>query len=129
MDLFFPNPDEERLPPEQVRLLHLRAEPWPDARRVKILIEITPFEKRPSLEISLADASGGEVASAHILETMVRQLEINLHLRTPAPAGEVYSLSATLYYQKPPTQSEEMAPAAEPVVVDRRQIQFVIAAA
>ena len=60
---------------------------------------------------------------------MARRLEINLHLRTPAPAGEVYSLSATLYYQKPPTQGEEMDHPAEPVVVDHRPIQFVIASA
>ncbi len=128
MDLFFPNPDEERLPPEQVRLLDLRAEPWPDAKRVKVLIEITPFEKRPSLEISLTDASGSQVASANILETMARRLEINLHLRAPAPAGEVYSLSATLYYQKPPTQGGEIDYPAEPLVVDHRQISFSITA-
>lgn len=129
MDIFFQNPDDKRLPPEQVRLLVLRAEPWPDAQRVKVHIEITPFETPPSLEVNLTDASGNEAARTSILETMAQRLEINLHLRQPAPTGETYTLSVLLYYQKPAAEGEDIDQLNQPWEIDRRQITFQIAAA
>ena len=127
MEVFFNDPNELRLPPEEVRLRALIAEPWPDGRRVKVSLEIDPFQKRPSADLVITNAAGDEVARANILETISRRLEVNLHLRQDNPAGE-YQLVAVLYYQKLPAADEPASQEAlpEPLVVDRRQTSFTI---
>src|SRR5690242_3283114 len=40
-------PPEDGLPPQQIRVQTLRAEPWPeDSRRVRIHLDMTPFLER-----------------------------------------------------------------------------------
>jgi hypothetical protein len=127
MDLFFTDLNEVPLPPEEVRLRDLRAEPWPNGRRVKVSLEIEPFQKRPSADLVIRNAAGEEVASANILETISRKLEINLHLREANPSGE-YTLAVVLYYQKLDAYGEEGGQdnLPEPLVVDRKQVSFTI---
>ena len=125
MDIFFQDPNDIPLPPEEVRLRELRGEPWPDGRRVKVYLELTPFQKRPSAEISLADPDGNEAAHASILETIARKMELNLHLPQASPPGE-YTLSVTVYFQKLPTQEQPEAPLPEPLIVDRGQVLIQI---
>lgn len=126
MEIFFQNPNEVPLPPEEVRLRSLHAEPWSDGRRVKIYLEIEPFQKRPSAELSIVNAAGESVAQASILETMARKLELNLHLRQAEP-GEEYTLLAVLYYQKLPNADQDpIELPAERLIVDRKQVSFKI---
>jgi len=122
LDIFFPDPNDPPLPPEEVRLRDLRAEPSPDGARVKVFLELTPFLKRPCAEVTLNDPDGAEVASTAILEAISRQMEFNLHLPSDSPGGE-YSLQVTLYYQKLPTAEQPDAPMPEPLVVDRQLIK------
>ena len=127
MEIFFQDPNEIPLPPEAVRLVDLRADPQPGGKRLKVHLEITPFQKRPSAELTLTDPAGEQVAQASILETMARKLELNLHLRYASPAGK-YTLTATLYYQTPPSQGEDgsLIPPGEPIIVDRRSLSILI---
>ena len=125
MDIFFPDPNDPPLPPEAVRLRNLRAEPWPDGRHVKILLELTPFQKLPSAEIFLIGSEDQEVARTSILETISRKLELNLHLKPGSPAG-TYTLHVTVYYQHLPTAEQPGASLPEPLVVDRSQVSFHI---
>ena len=53
MDAFFLDPDVERLPPESTRITDLRAVPLADNRRVHIWLELTPFQERPEIELTL----------------------------------------------------------------------------
>ncbi|OGO72647.1 MAG: hypothetical protein A2Z49_05080 [Chloroflexi bacterium RBG_19FT_COMBO_56_12] len=127
MDIFFKDPNEIPLPPEEVRLSALKAEPWPDGRRVRIYLEVDPFQKRPCADLIITNAAGEEVARANILETISRKIEINMHLREAEPGGE-YNVQAVVYYQKLPSVSEESGPqeSLEPLVVDRGQTSFTI---
>ena len=88
MDIFFQDPGDVPLPPEEVRVREFRAEPWMDGRRVRIILEVDPFQKRPNAGVSIVDTTGNEVAQASIIETIARKMEINLHLRHDEPAGE-----------------------------------------
>lgn len=127
MDIFFKDLNEIPLPPEGVRLQELKAEPWPDGRRVKVYLEVDPFQKRPSADLVITNAAGEEVASANILESINRKMEINMHLREAQPGGE-YNLQAVVYYQKLPPVDEESGPQEppEPLIVDRGQTSFTI---
>jgi hypothetical protein len=125
MDIFFPDPNDPALPPEAVRLRNLRAEPWPDGRHVKVLLELTPFQKLPSAEIFLTGPGDQEAARTSILETISRKMELNLHLKPGSPSGD-YTLHVTLYYQHLPTAEQPDAPIPEPLIVDSGQYSFNI---
>jgi len=117
MDFFLSKDGLERAVPEETKIISLKAKPRSDGRRVLVNIEITPFQKRPSLEVKLYSANGEEVASTNILETMGFKLEFTMHIR-----GEIhnpYTLIANLYYLEGPqaepyTISFDVHPSSEP---------------
>jgi hypothetical protein len=69
-------------------------------------IEMSLFEKRPHLVVTLTDSNGEEVSTASFVEPMNFKLEFTLHLRTE-PAEGPLDLEARLYYPD--------GPEAEPV--------------
>ncbi|HLE14970.1 MAG TPA: hypothetical protein VI776_09490 [Anaerolineales bacterium] len=109
MDIFFQDPSDIPLPPEEVRIRQLLAAPWPDNRRVRVVLEITPFQKRPNGEVRILDSLGEEVAALSIVEALDPNMEFTLHLRAPETAGR-YTATAVIYYY------EEQDP--EPAQVD-----------
>ncbi len=126
MDIFFQDPHEIPLPPDEVRIRELRAELLPDGQRVRIYFELDPFQKRPSAELAISDANGVPLAHASVIESMVRKIELTMHLRTPG-APFPYRLAASIYYLAPlPEAGRELDPAdtAPPQVIDRKTIQF-----
>ena len=101
MDFFFPEDNLNRMTPEETRITSLSAEPYPDGYRLHVNIEMTPFQKRPHLEVTLNDCDGVEVASTTIVEPMGWKIEFTMHIR-----GELknpYTLEATLFYPDGPT--------------------------
>ncbi|MGC8855581.1 MAG: hypothetical protein ACP5QU_02175, partial [Anaerolineae bacterium] len=100
MQFFFPE-DLNRLAPEEVHITALTAEPYADGRRVHVNIEMTPFEKRPHLELTITNASGEELANVSIVEPMSWKLELTMHLR-----GDLlnpHNLEALLFYPEGPS--------------------------
>ena len=96
-----PEDDLQRAVPEETQITSLSAEPYADGRRVRVNILITPFQKRPYIEVTLKDADGHEVASTSIVEPLSWKLEFTMHLR-----GEIinpFTLSAKLYYPEGPS--------------------------
>jgi hypothetical protein len=109
VDIFFQDPAEMPLPPDEVRIRALRADPWPDGRRVRIYLEVDPFQKRPSVEIVITDSQGERVSQTSVIESMARNMNFNMHLRQAQPGGQ-YTVSAVLFYSDPfpePNQNEE----------------------
>jgi hypothetical protein len=100
MEIMFSDPAETPLPPSEARILALRAEPWPDGRRVFVEIETTPFQQRPNLHIVVYDSDGQEVASAGAMQIRERQIELTIHLRRAETKGQ-YQVSAYLAYADP----------------------------
>ncbi len=91
-------PPEDGLPPQEVRVQTLRAEPWPeDPRRVRIHLEMTPFRERPNIDVLIADENGDEVSSITIIESIDARMAFTMHLRGNYKIG-TFTLSARLYY-------------------------------
>ncbi|CAG0987837.1 hypothetical protein ANAEL_02122 [Anaerolineales bacterium] len=100
MDFFLPEDNLTRATPEETRITQLSAQPYPDGYRLHVNMEITPFQKRPYIEVTLCDVEGDEVASTNIVEPLGWKLEFTMHIR-----GELhnpYTLSARLYYPEGP---------------------------
>jgi hypothetical protein len=124
MDFFLPEDHLQRATPGETRITSLTAEPYSDGYRLRVNIEMTPFQQRPHLEVVLNDANRNEVASASIVEPMGWKLEFTMHIR-----GELknpYTLEAKLFYPdgpasepqtfqfsvEPPASSEQSKPDA-----------------
>ena len=100
MDFFFPEDNLQRMTPEETHITSLSAEPYPDGYRLRVNIEVTPFQKRPYLEVTLSDADGEEIASSSIVEPLTWKLEFTMHIR-----GELknpYTIEAKLFYPDGP---------------------------
>lgn len=114
MDFFFAEDNLNRMTPEETHITSLSAEPYPDGYRLRVNIQITPFQKRPHIEVTLKDANGAEVASASIVEPMGWKLEFTMHIRAEGLKNP-YTLEAKLYYPdgpaaKPQTFSFDVKP-------------------
>lgn len=104
MDFFLPEDHLQRATPEETRITSLTAEPYPDGYRLRVNIGMTPFQKRPHLEVVLTDSNGDEVASSTIVEPLGWKIEFTMHIR--GELNNPYTLQATLFYPE--------GPAAEP---------------
>ena len=126
MDIFFQDQDETRLPPEQVRLIQSQITPLHGTNRVKVFLELTSFIKRPNIEIILSNGTGKVVAQTSILETMLRKLEITMHMGESEPGNE-YTFESIVYYQKLPEPSDTpvVVPLPDPMIVDHRTAKFI----
>lgn len=97
MDVFFADPSDVPVPPEEVRIREFAVEPWSDGRRLKVTLTVTPFQKHPSGEVTVSDAHGTVVANANIIETIDPNMEITMHLRGEVTPG-AYSAAVQLFY-------------------------------
>ena len=127
MDIFFQDQDETRLPPEQVRLIQIQIMPLNGSGRVKVFLELTPFIKRPNIEITISNPAGKVIAHTSILETMLRKLEITMHMCEFEPGNE-YAVESIVYYQKLPEPGDvtEDVPLPDPMIVDQHITKFIL---
>jgi hypothetical protein len=98
MEFFINDPNIERTPPAETRLLDLQAKPDPDGKRLRVVLSLTPFQQRPVIELSLTDSAGTIVASASIIEPVGWKLELTLHIRKTGMNNGKYTLAASLTY-------------------------------
>jgi hypothetical protein len=129
MDIFFQDPTEVPLPPAEVRIRELTAEPWPDGKRVRVYFEVDPFQKRPNAEIVILDVNQEEKARLNVIETMDRKMEFTMHLRGADTRGS-YAVAAVLYYNPEASEDEpgegEEVPPGKPQIIDRAITNFDI---
>lgn len=104
MDFFLPEDHLQRATPEETRITFLSAEPYPDGYRLRVNLEMTPFQQRPHLEVVLSDADHEEVASSTIVEPLSWKIEFTMHIR--GELNNPYTVEAKLFYPE--------GPAAEP---------------
>ena len=98
MEFFINDPNINRYSPAETHLLDLRANPDLDGKRLRVALDLTPFQQRPIIELDLTDSTGNEVASASIIEPVGWKLELTLHIRKAGPTNGIYELAASLSY-------------------------------
>jgi hypothetical protein len=105
MDFFFPEDHLDRMTPEETHITALSVEPYPDGRRLHVNIEMTPFQQRPHLDITLNNGNGDEVATASVVEPMTFKIEFTMHIR-----GDLlnpFTLEAKLFYPDGPSKEPQ----------------------
>ncbi len=99
---FMTDPASVPVPREQVSIRNVTATPYPDGKRVKVEIEMTPFSPfdRPNLEVAVYAPSGDEAGSLTVIETTQPTLNVTLHIRGTNTHQGCYTLQASLYYEQ-----------------------------
>lgn len=137
MDINFHDPSDIPLPPDEVRIRELRVEPFQDQRRVRLFIEITPFQQKPNCEIKIFTQSGSETASLSIIEAIDYKMQFTVHLKDESISGE-YVAAMEVYYFEPGQSAQAPEPGRESEIhqlpdrvkpVDQRQVAFSITGA
>jgi hypothetical protein len=127
MSISFFEPGDVPQPPDKVKIELLEADPYSDKWRVRVKVNVTPFQRRPNVEIVLWRNVNGEdrpIGNLSIIETMHPRMEFTMHIRGVSdPVGE-YRVTATLYYREEmPEGAEEQPPPNEK---DFRELHFSI---
>ena len=134
MDLFLQDPNDIPLPPDEVRIRELLVDPLPDNLRIRISLHITPFQKRPNIEIVVNNENGDESGSLTIIESIDPKMEFTVHLKDDEPKGQ-YTVSSQIYYYEDDQNTDAEASHLEEgthqlptkvKIVDHRQTTFVI---
>lgn len=100
IDLILNNNDNLR-PRDEIEVENVTASPYPDNRRVKVGVEVTPFRERPNLAIAILDDQAQPVASTSAIGLMNFRTSYVLHLRgMDDPTGK-YTVRVQLYYESP----------------------------
>ena len=107
---FFDEPPESSRAREDVRLKNLGLYVHEDGRRVAVGFEITPFQERPSIEVTVTNERGEVAGSLTVIEALQPNFHLTIHLRDGQPTT-LYDVGAVLYYG---------GGREERVVVDRR---------
>lgn len=110
--------DENALPPEEVRFLDVHVEPWPDGRRVRVHVSLTPFQQPPNLDATIYDPTDREVSHISIVENIDYQFVITMHLRDPEPQPE-YRLEIELSYPEKGVITQNSCPFAIPAAGEK----------
>ncbi len=114
--------ESEEVPPPRaradVRFTKVAVQPYPDGRRVKLSFALTPFEERPSVDMTVTNPEGREVAALSLIEAMETHFDFTVHLRGPEPRGE-HTMRLVLFYR----ESDE--PEAARQFVDEHVLTFV----
>ncbi len=80
-----------------MRFTELRVEPWPDGRRIRVHLTLTPFQQKPNLDVALTDASGNEAGQVAIIETAEHRIVFTMHIRSAQTTGP-FTLTANISY-------------------------------
>jgi hypothetical protein len=124
MDIFFSDPSEIPLPPAEIRIRALLARPGSGNTRLRVALEIDPFQKRPNIDLAVIDGNGHEIATTSIIECQSRKMEITMHFRQQ-PASGPYRLISTLYYVEI-EQPEFGEGVIDRQVVDTHQVDLIL---
>ncbi len=107
MDIFFDNPNDPPVPPEEMAIRSLEVKPYEDKRRVAIDFEITPFQERPNLEINVRNQADRQVSTLSVVEAIEHKMSFTLHLREESPGGEYLLTMEVFYTDLSPLDAEE----------------------
>lgn len=91
------DPSDSPRPPEKVQFRSLDIEPYPDGRRLRVSMELTPFLEGPDLALRVLDDQGGEVADVSIISAQQTRLSLTIHLPGSELAGS-FTLEAVILY-------------------------------
>jgi hypothetical protein len=121
MDLFFANSDDVPLPPDQVEIRELTADPLEDGKRVNVTFELTPFQQRPNIEILVTNRDNKPVGSFSVVEAIDHKMSFTLHIREPKPQG-TYQIDMQVFYTKMPPAEGDSEELIKDILLENKKV-------
>lgn len=121
MDIFFTNPDDVPVPPEKMEIRKLIASPYEDGKRVTVELEISPFQQRPNLEITVFNQENRIVSSLSVVEAIENKMTFTLHLKKPEPKGQ-YQVSMEMFYAELDKLDEDQDSLIKDIVLEGKKV-------
>ncbi len=104
---------ENPLPPEQVRFLDLKVEPWEDKKRIKIFVKITQFTTPANLSFQIFNEEKLNLSEVTLIENVDTDIVFTMHLRNHIDQQNL-TLIGKIFY------SDEIGE------VDKKEITFLL---
>lgn len=122
MDIFFDNPNDVPLPPDQIEIRELSGTPNEEGSRVVVRFEITPFQERPNIEASLLNSESRQVAAFSVVEAIENKMDFTLHLRGTETSGKYTLLLEVIYTDLSTLDDAEGPPIQETINKTKRVV-------
>jgi hypothetical protein len=93
-------PDEDAALPADVRVLSLKAVPLSEPQKIRVTIQLTPFQQPPDLAFLIMDQNKVEVSTVSMIETVLEEINFVMHIRkslTALPGS--YKLAVEVLYR------------------------------
>jgi hypothetical protein len=87
-------------PPTQddLKILTLEVDPYPDGRRVRVKLVLSPFLQGPNGEISLTNQDDELLASINIVNIFIPENEFTLHIPESKSLPGSYTVNVEVFY-------------------------------
>ncbi len=121
MDIFFDNPNDLPVPPEEMAIRKLTVQPYEDGRRVAVDFEITPFQEKPNMEIDVRNSKDLLVATLSVVEAIEHKMSFTLHLREETPGGE-YTLKMDVFYTDLSSMDDDEESKIGDILIENKRI-------
>ena len=85
-------------PQDDIKIISLDAEPYPDGRRVRIKLVLSPFLQGPNGEISLSNQEDEVLTSINIVNIFIPENEFTLHIPENKSLPGSYTVNVEVFY-------------------------------
>ena len=92
------NPTLTPPPQDDIKILALDAEPYPDGRRVRVKLVLSPFLQGPNGEISLTNQDDELLTTINIVNIFIPENEFTLHIPEIKSLPGSYTVNVEVFY-------------------------------
>ena len=92
------NPTLTPPPQDDIKILALDAEPYPDGRRVRVKLVLSPFLQGPNGEISLTNQDDELLTTINIVNIFIPENEFTLHIPENKSLPGSYTVNVEVFY-------------------------------
>lgn len=127
MEIFFQDPSEIPLPPDEIRIKEFSIKEWLDKVRIKIFIKIDKFQQRPNIDVLILSIDGrDEYSVTSIVGLVTQEIELIIHFRGSHEPGEYLLRSILFYTTQSPLINETSfeKPSISNKIIDQKDIIF-----
>ena len=92
------NPTLTPPPQDDIKILALDAEPYPDGRRVRVKLVLSPFLQGPNAEINLSNHDDELLTTINIVNIFIAENEFTLHIPENKSLPGSYTVNVEVFY-------------------------------
>ncbi len=85
-------------PQDDLKILTLDADPYPDGRRVRVKLVLSPFLQGPNAEINLSNQDDELLASINIVNIFIPENEFTLHIPESKSLPGRFTVNVEVFY-------------------------------